>query len=288
MVEIAVLGGDLRTISLMNTLSSYASRMYTVGFNQKEVGVKACERTLENLPYERLNAIILPVQGVGTDGTVPTLHGDPLKLERSHIKRTGEQCLFITGVLTPFLKAHVPRKVISWMSREDVAIANSIPTAEGCLRLAIENTAHTIHGATVFVLGYGRCGKTIADLFSGSGANIIVYTNEDEEGARAKQRGFVWRSFLNITDDAYEADVCINTVPSRVLTPEVFQKMKSTCFVLDISSAPGAFDPDVAKAFPQTILNVPGIPGKVAPKSAGEILGKATIKIFEKEFGHET
>ncbi len=47
------------------------------------------------------------------------------------------------------------------MDRDDVAILNSIPTAEGIIQRAMELSDITIHGSQALVLGMGRCGITL-------------------------------------------------------------------------------------------------------------------------------
>ena len=47
------------------------------------------------------------------------------------------------------------RKLVELFERDDVAIYNSIPTAEGAMMMAIENTDITIHSSRAIVLGLG-------------------------------------------------------------------------------------------------------------------------------------
>ena len=56
--------------------------------------------------------------------------------------------------------------------RDDIAIYNSIPTVEGIIMMAIQQTDYTIHGSHVAVLGLGRTGLTIARTFRALGADV--------------------------------------------------------------------------------------------------------------------
>ena len=57
---------------------------------------------------------------------------------------------------------------------DEIAIANSIPTAEGAVQLAMERLPITIHGANALVLGFGRCGVTLARLLKAMGATSAL------------------------------------------------------------------------------------------------------------------
>src|SRR5699024_12192464 len=56
----------------------------------------------------------------------------------------------------------------------DVAIYNSIPTAEGTIMMAMEHTDYTLHSSRICVTGFGRVGHTVANKFSALGAKVSV------------------------------------------------------------------------------------------------------------------
>ncbi len=66
------------------------------------------------------------------------------------------------------------RELVQLFKRDDVAIYNSIPTVEGTIMMAIQNTDITIHQSSVAVLGLGRVGMSVARTFSLLGAKVKV------------------------------------------------------------------------------------------------------------------
>ena len=66
-----------------------------------------------------------------------------------------------TGMAKPYLRelcnTHNIR-LVELFDRDDVAIYNSIPTAEGAIMMAIQNTDITIHGSSCMVLGLAEQG----------------------------------------------------------------------------------------------------------------------------------
>ena len=49
-----------------------------------------------------------------------------------------------------------------YFAREELAVANAVPTAEGAVQLAMEQMPVTIHGARVLITGFGRVGQAVA------------------------------------------------------------------------------------------------------------------------------
>ena len=61
------------------------------------------------------------------------------------------------------------------MNSDYVAILNAVPTAEGVISYLIQNRKKTIMDSKILVIGYGRCGKVLAQKLALLGAK--VYTN---------------------------------------------------------------------------------------------------------------
>ena len=113
-----------------------------------------------------------------------------------------------TGMAKPYLRSLCDKykiKLVEILERDDVAIYNSIPTAEGALMMAIQNTDFTIHGSTSMVLGMGRTGFTMARDLQGLGAKIRMGVRKSEHYARAEEMG--WKPFLVRDLGSYVSDI---------------------------------------------------------------------------------
>ena len=49
--------------------------------------------------------------------------------------------------------------VVDYMKREELAVLNAIPTAEGAVKIAMEELPVTLHGSNCLCTGFGRVGK---------------------------------------------------------------------------------------------------------------------------------
>ncbi|RKL69046.1 dipicolinic acid synthetase subunit A [Salipaludibacillus neizhouensis] len=273
-MEIAIIGGDLRQIEVIRKLSALDATLHLIGFNNVDDGfLEAEKKEFGTTNPESLDAVILPVSGMDTNNEVESIFsGNPLVLERDWVKKTSSNTRFYTGVANKTLKSLISeenRELIEVMTRDDLAIYNSIPTAEGTIMLVIQHTNVTIHKANVTVVGFGRVGQTIANKFHGLGANVTVVAEEEALLARAYEMNVNPKPLDELSNVVCHADVVINTIPSLIITSHVISQMPSHVFIIDLASKPGGTDFEFAKKRSIKAMLAPGLPGLVAPKTAG-------------------
>ncbi|MEG6615703.1 dipicolinate synthase subunit DpsA [Peptococcaceae bacterium 1198_IL3148] len=285
-IRIAVLGGDAREILLVSELSRLGAHVQVVG-----LPVQGTENVTiypdVQAALGNVQAVILPVPGINKDGTVYSIFTEqPLELSEKHLVSLPANTPVYAGFARERLAEMARRcnlKLVEVLKRDEVAILNSIPSAEGAVQMAMEATPITIHDSNSFVLGYGRTGATIATLLKGMGAKVTVVARRDEHLARVYQLGMTPRNYAELPLVIKEADIVFNTVPALVLTNCILSKASSEMVVIDVASPPGGTDFEAAKRFGIKALQAPGLPGKVAPKSAGRILAQVIPRLLAEE-----
>jgi len=76
-------------------------------------------------------------------------------------------------------------QLIETANLDELAILNSIPSAEGAIQMAMDATKITIHGSASFVLGLGRFGTTLARMLHGIGAQVTGVARKPSDLARS-------------------------------------------------------------------------------------------------------
>jgi dipicolinate synthase subunit A len=284
-----IVGGDVRQIEVAKIISDQGTKVSLVGFTQvSDDSIEKIKCDFQEIDYSRVDAILVPVSGIDNEGRVDARYSnEDIALTKENLENTPEHCVIYTGIKTPYLTKLMEttgRKVVPMFARDDMAILNSIPTAEGTLKVAIEHTDIMIHGSTVMVLGYGRVGKTTARLFDAVGARVLVGARKEADLARIIEVGLTPFQLKNLAAEMENVDICINTIPHMILTPEVLDKMNRDTLIIDVASKPGGTDFEYAKEKGIKALLELGIPGKVAPKSAGAIIAKVLVELLETEF----
>jgi len=164
--------------------------------------------------------------------------------------------------------------------RDDVAIYNSIPTAEGAIMLAIQNTDITIHGSEAMVLGFGRTGMTLARMLRGMGASVKVGVNRPDHYARASEMGLNPFYTQELQSHVDQVDYLFNTIPAMIVTAQIIAGIPHRALIIDIASKPGGTDFRFAEKRGVKAMLAPSLPGIVAPKTAGRIIADSLIRII--------
>jgi len=283
-----VIGGDARYVELMRQFVDLDATVYAIGFDDKEEDLIDVHLTnINDVPTERLDAIVLPVTGLDQDGYAESYFSDHSpQVSKEWFHSLKDECFIFTGIMTPFLKEmnRVQSKIIPLFDRDDVAIYNSIPTAEGTLMFAIQHTDFTIHDANVTILGFGRVGKTLVQVFKGMNANVSVYARDDIDLSRIFEYHAKPVKQDELNDAVKDCDILINTIPKLVVTPAIISQLPKDSLIIDIASKPGGVDFRFAKKRGIKAILAPSLPGLVAPITAGKILAGVIRNIMtEKE-----
>lgn len=155
-----------------------------------------------------------------------------------------------------------------FMKSEQVAIFNTIATAEGAIAEAILHHPGNLHGEKSLILGYGRCGKTLADKLKGLSSQVSVCARSHAALAQANAFGMDTFNFEKLPDKIHKFQYIFNTIPAMTLDEPLINKVNPFALILDIASDPGGVDFTAAKAAGINACLYPGLPGRYAPQAS--------------------
>ncbi len=207
-------------------------------------------------------------------------------LTEEHIQVLSPDCVIYAGLAKSYLRNLCDRYgilLIELLKRDDVAIYNSIPTAEGALMMAIQNTDITIHNSQCIVLGLGRVGMTLARTLNKLGAKVRVGIRRQDHSARAFEMGLDPFYLEDLNNQVENVDLLFNTIPALVVDATVIKQMSHQAVVIDLASRPGGVDFQYAEKRGIKALLAPSLPGIVAPKTAGQILARSIIDLIMED-----
>lgn len=286
-IRIAIVGGDAREVYLAEHLAEAGFFVQVFGFSPPG-GQKILFCATPRHALSGVEAAVLPVPGVNEKGELycPFLEKPPLVGEEDFGLLPPGAPVFV-GVAGGYLKGLAGRlglKLIELLDLDEVAVLNSIPTAEGAVWLAMEKLPVTIHGSECIVLGFGRTGQTLAGLLVAMGARTTVIARNPAQRARAYQMNCRACDFPDLPDLVGSADVIFNTVPALVVGENILARISPGALLIDLASSPGGVDFAAAGRLGVNAFLTPGLPGKVAPKTAGQILSRVVIRLLAEHF----
>ncbi|RYG73831.1 dipicolinic acid synthetase subunit A [Lentibacillus lipolyticus] len=286
--QIAVIGGDARYLELIRQLQALPGvTIHLIGFDKLEQGFTGSNQTdFNDLDPEQLDAIVLPITGTDQSGYVETVFSDQtIQLTKEWFQRLKDTAVIFTGISNDYLDEatnQADAELIPLLDRDDVAIYNSIPTAEGTIMMAIEHTDFTIHSSRVIVVGFGRVGNTVANKFAALGAKVSVCAKSIMDLARITELGHTAIPFHRLHEHTNSCDLLINTVPAQVVTKDAIQHLPPHGIIFDLASKPGGTDFQYAEQRGIKAVLAKSLPGVVAPKTAGKILADVIKQILNE------
>jgi dipicolinate synthase subunit A len=289
-VQVVLAGGDARQLEVIRRLSESDASVAVAGFDRIDIPVSGASKA--DWSPELLagaDALLLPAVGADDDGVIPTTFSDrELRLTDAHLAALPSGCRIYAGMATLYLRRLCEKhrvELVELFERDDVAIYNSIPTAEGAVMLAIENTDITIHGSVCMVLGLGRTGLTMARTLQGLGAKIKAGVRREEAFARAFEMGFEPFYMPDLARQSGNIDLLFNTIPTMIVTAQVIAQLPLRACIIDLASKPGGTDFRFAERRGIKALLAPGLPGIVAPVTAGRIIADCLTRIILEDKG---
>lgn len=173
-------------------------------------------------------------------------------------------------------------EIIDIMKREELAVLNTIATAEGTIQVAIENTNRILHGSEVLILGFGRIGKVLARKLAGLSVKVTCAARKDEDLAWIEAYGHKSLNINNLGENLRTFDIIINTVPHIILTEQKLEYVKKETLLIDLASNPGGIDKKAIKDRNLKFVWALSLPGKVAPTTSAEFIKNTIYNILRE------
>ncbi len=274
-----ILGGDNRSLYLGEYLENQGFKVCYYAFNHTE-----CYNSLEEA-MNLSDVIVLPLPFTRDRLTLNTPLFDEVVLISDILALLSNKKMVFGGQLPKSFCEELESRNCSYCDYfllDELAIYNAVPTAEGVVQVLIEELPITIHGMKCAVLGYGRVGKVLAETLSSLGADVTVFARKQSAFAEIYAASMKYKQFEDLTTEVNDFDAVINTVPVKVLGSAQLSKLNSECVLVEVASAPFGIDFQSAKEKAFKVVKAGSLPGKVAPKTAGEIIGRSILPMIKE------
>lgn len=262
MKKITVIGGDNRLKILKNHLEKEGYFVDTVGLFENDNG----DITTSQI-------IILPVPTTKDKKTVfcPLTDKKILLSDIAEIL-TNEQLVLCCNYVFE------NKKCVDYGALDSYALLNAVPTAEGAIKIAIENTPYTLWQSEVLVIGFGRVGKILSDRLKNLGCKVTVSARKPSDMAMCQAQGYKTVHTATLNKEPLSYNIVFNTVDVKVLDDITFKNCGCD-LIIDLSSK-GGFNLDAANEYGVKAIKAPGLPALIAPVTAAEILNRTVNQII--------
>ncbi len=283
--KFTVIGGDLRNIKLANFLINDGYKVNLIGFDKadSEFDVELSRDIKDAI--DESDIIIGPLPCSNNGEVINTPFNSYDIYINDVFKLMSKNQLFVAGFINE--KIENLAKVyniytVDILEREEMAVLNAIPTAEGAIQIAMEETPLTIHSSNSLVLGYGRVGKILSKMLNGIGANVYVEARKYSDIALIKSFTYKPVSLNELSEVLGSMDIIFNTIPHVILIEDLLKKIRNSCLIIDLASKPGGIDFDKARELGLKVIWALSLPGKVAPLTAAKFIKETVYNIIDE------
>jgi len=279
-MNFAVLGGDLRQRKLAEWLAHQGHHTVTWGHNDPE-------NRLETELTDALAAdvIILPLP-VSRDGShLNTSFASEQPLLSEIWRQIGAGRTVLAGNVSKSIRqaaAEYGLQLTDYYEREELQIRNAVTTAEGALQCAMAQQQRCLCCRKCLVIGFGRIGKVLAHRLRGLQAEVTVSARKQEDLAWIEAMGYGEAETEEAVRKLDEFEIIFNTVPALLLGEQELSRVSKDTVLIDLASEPGGTDFAAAERLGVSAVWARGLPGKTAPQSAAEDIGRTIFHILEE------
>lgn len=266
----AVIGGDRRSFYAAKRLRAYGFETDLFGFEN--------EKTYNPSEIIWADAVLLPIP-FSRDGIHLFAPESKDKILISDILASiSEKSLIFAGGVSGI----GDKRITDYAKREDFALMNAVPTAEGALMLALENGKKTVRGMSVAVIGFGKVASAVAKLFSAVGAKITVFARKEQARTEAHILGYTAKPISALYECVDAFSLVINTVPSKIFERDILMRMKKDVLLMELASAPYGVDFQEAESLGIRTMLAAGLPGKYFPETSGYAVADTVLNILRE------
>ncbi|MBC3940052.1 dipicolinate synthase subunit DpsA, partial [Anaerotruncus massiliensis (ex Liu et al. 2021)] len=239
----AVVGGDLRQAHVANRLAAQGKTVYAMLLETNSALEKSlvCAEDPEDV-LPQCDVIIFPL---------------PMSTDERHVnapfsKQKVRVCDCLSGLkpgacvlggkVSPAMRALAEScgvTIIDYFEREELCVKNAVITAEGAASIAMEELPISLFGSRCMITGHGRISKALMRILRGMGADVTVAARKHGDLAEIEAEGCRAVHIATLAEHVRGMDVLFNTVPSRILTADILEKLGPDTLLIDLASKPG-------------------------------------------------
>ena len=258
-MNILIVGGDYRMNIAYKELEKLGYTVDSLGLINDDSG-----------KIEDADVVLLPVPTTRDNKTVFCPQSD-MKIPLDYVKNANKNALILSCGYT-----FDDLNYIDYLGLDSFCYLNAVPTAEGAIARAICDTPFCLWNSRVLVIGCGRVAKVLADRLQALGCNLTVTARKSRDFAYLDTLGINHIHTNDVLKHADKFDVIFNTIDVHLFDNPSLLK---NCYLYDLSTT-GCLDFEKAKLNNIKAYKLPGIPGKIAPVTAGKIIAQTTNQLI--------
>ena len=241
---IAVVGGDEREQEICRLAAESGATVRAFGFPWPRQGIDGVTQSADAAAaLKGAHIALFPIPGIASDGslfaTAKIIPREPLLSSlapAAHLILGRADTGLTDAAKTLGIAIH------EYENDHELMLLRAPAIVEATLKVIIENTAITIHGARICVVGQGNIGSVLTRTLIALGAKVTVAARNPVQRAAAYTLGATPLALEGLVASAGTFDVLLSTAPAPVVTTALIDRLPAHALVVDLTAPPGSCD----------------------------------------------
>lgn len=254
-----IIGGDKRQEILKRILSENSQEVF-------HITDSADLYALGNI--ESYSHVILPVPLSKDKERVYCVNsGLNLRLEDLYNKLLPDQTIYSF--------CELPDKKLNYINLikiPEFKLANAVLTAQGTLKLLLDNSDDYIFGKRALIIGFGDVARSVAELLCKTGLEVQITARNPKQIIVASLMGFNAVRLKPCENNLADYDYIFGTVPFNVLSENDVKSIKEKAVYFELASAPFSADRELFKKHKKHYVFGGALPGRFLPEASAKLI----------------
>lgn len=158
------------------------------------------------------------------------------------------------------------------LQNEPFNVQNAWFTAQGALRLLLDNEKSYIKGKKALITGFGKIGLALSAFLYKMGLDVTACARNDVQLISAYNMGFKTMKFGELKEAVNKFDYIFNTVPFNVFADDDVKNFKEESIYFELASAPFGTKKEYFEKTKNTYIFGGSLPGRFLAYSSAELI----------------
>jgi dipicolinate synthase subunit A len=285
---ISIVGGDARDAEIARAAAATGARVRGFGLPWPAAGIPGvAEAASAAEATAGATVALFPLAGIKDGRLYAPSSRDPIRIDAALLGGMPPGGHIFCGSAEATLRREAERQGLTiheYEHDEESRRLRAPSVVGGVLATLIANTDHSLHGATIAVLGQGVLGRLLALTLHKLGARVHAVARDPVQRAEAMVAGIGVCDFDALPALAPRLDILISAVRVRIVDADLLRQLRPGAIVVYLASPPGRGDLEAARNLPIKAVWARGL-GARAPVTVGRAQWLAIQRRIEAIYG---